>query len=904
MKITHLKFIVMMIVLGSIIHGVQAMELLEIKLPEQPLQVDSRGDVTVLEMDDFGTTNIPGKPRLPSRIYAVAIPPDANVQNVRVVSGSVEHLPGRFVIEPVSMILPLFGLSEQEAARYKAEYETNMQEVYSKSEFWPESTGDVLGEAGLRKYRLIDVRINPVQYNPVTGELLLHKDISIEIDYTPMDSYEVILDYSPKMEQKARQLILNYDQAAQWYPIEGIDSGRDNYNLVIITKAALVNSLSALVEFETNYKGRSVYIATVEDINSTVPGNSLTQKIRNFLRDKYPTSVWGIEDVLLVGSYTDVPMREVYQDQGYGKPKTDFYFAELSAADTVNWDSNNNGRYWDNSDNADYYAEVNVGRIPSSTASIVSSISQKCVTFELNEDPGFKNKALFLGSFFWRDTDTAVLMEKIMSRPHMQPWSKIKLYEKNSTVSSSYPCDQPLTRTNAQNVWTSNHFAFANLAGHGSETAVYQMGFGSDYFWSGSMCSSISNEYPAIVIADACSTSDTAYKNLGQYFLENGGVGYVGATKVAFGSQGWSGPADGSSQSFDYYFSDAVTSGNYTQGAAHQYALAKNYQQNGWYYNKYEIAEWNLWGNPHLGLYYREPEPTPTPTHAPMPTATPTPRPTNTPLPTYTPFPTHTPAPTNTPFPTQTSFPTYTPTSTPHPDTPTQNPTNTPLPTSTPPPPTSTPPKPTFTPTPTSTPKPPTSTPQPSATPNPPTSTPQPTVTPPEPTSTPQPTTPPTPEPTSTPQQPTSTPVIPTSTPTPEYPTETPVATSTPYPTQPPTANVILKIHMPSDFYHPGDKCECALEINNKGPIELNELALFVVLDIYGEYYCMPDASSFSYYPLYLPPGHTYKIILPGFLWPENCGEAANINWFAGVTDSVFTKVISNIDTFTFGWAE
>lgn len=100
---------------------------------------------------------------------------------------------------------------------------------------------------------------------------------------------------------------------------------------------------------------QAVYVATVEQINSTMPGSDLPQKMRNFLLERYPTSAWGIEDVLLIGSYTDVPMRTVYQDFWYGKPKTDFYYAELSAADNVNWDSNNNGRYWDDNDNADYW---------------------------------------------------------------------------------------------------------------------------------------------------------------------------------------------------------------------------------------------------------------------------------------------------------------------------------------------------------------------------------------------------------------------------------------------------------------------------------------------------------------------------------------------------------------------
>ena len=150
-------------------------------------------------MVDYGTMNIPGKPRLPSRIFAIAIPPDANVQNVRVLSEGIEHLPGRHTIDPVQMSLPLTTLSEAELAPYHAEYDRNRQEVYSKSEFWPMSIGEMLGESRLRKYRLIDVQINPVQYNPVTGELIHHKNISIKIDCTLSDSYETILYSRPRM---------------------------------------------------------------------------------------------------------------------------------------------------------------------------------------------------------------------------------------------------------------------------------------------------------------------------------------------------------------------------------------------------------------------------------------------------------------------------------------------------------------------------------------------------------------------------------------------------------------------------------------------------------------------------------------------------------------------------------
>jgi hypothetical protein len=128
------------------------------------------------------------------------------------------------------------------------------------------------------------------------------------------------------------------------------------------------------------------------------------------------------------------------------------------------------------------------------------------------------------------------------------------------------------------------------------------MGYNHASFWLSSLCNRLNNDYPSIVFAAACSNSDTDYTNLGQRMLENGAVGFVGATKVAYGRRGWSRPAHGSTQSLSFDFATAVTSLEYTQGAAHQYGLITNYQRNGWYYVKYEIAEWNLWGSPTLGL--------------------------------------------------------------------------------------------------------------------------------------------------------------------------------------------------------------------------------------------------------------------------------------------------------------
>jgi hypothetical protein len=86
--------------------------------------------------------------------------------------------------------------------------------------------------------------------------------------------------------------------------------------------------------------------------------------------------------------------------------------------------------------------------------------------------------------------------------------------------------------------------------------------------------------------------------------LEQGGVGFLGATKVAYGYHGWTDPYGGAAAaSLDYFFTTKTTSTEYTQGGAHQWSLAEMYTHDLWYYPKYETFEWGaLWGNPDLTM--------------------------------------------------------------------------------------------------------------------------------------------------------------------------------------------------------------------------------------------------------------------------------------------------------------
>jgi len=555
-----------------------------------------------ISAEGLGQLLIPGRPVLPAKIFSVAIPPGAEVTGVTFDTSPGVVLPGRYDIAPAP--LPRV-IGHEDPAVYATEqqrYQANHDAVYGADDVYPQNVAEFVRSAGYRKYNLADVRVTPFSYRPLSGQLTQYARVTVHVHYEVTDPQRaVIVDDLPRTEEVARGIIANYDQATNWYPKTRF-TGRGLHDFVIITIDSLVPVVSPLVTWETT-KGRTVEVVTTTWINSNYTGYDLAARMRAFLRDKYPAGQWGIEDVLLVGDYSDVPMRRVAQNVGYGQPETDLYYAELSLPDGQSWDADGDHQFCEDSDPIDFYNEVNVGRIPWSNATTVSNICAKTVAYEQNNDPGYKKNVLLLGGYFWSDTDNAVLMETKINQPWMSDWTFTRMYEQNSGYWSTYPCDYPLLQSNVLAVWPAGQYAFVNWAGHGSPTSCHIYGLGAPAFIESTDCPLLSDDYPAIIFADACSNSDTDHVNIGKAMLQQGAVGFVGSTKVAMGCPGWSAPMDGSSQSLDYMFTTCVTSGDYTQGQALQYGLREMYTNGMWNYARYEACEWGaLWGNPNLGM--------------------------------------------------------------------------------------------------------------------------------------------------------------------------------------------------------------------------------------------------------------------------------------------------------------
>ncbi|MBN1297990.1 hypothetical protein JXA80_14525, partial [bacterium] len=568
---------------------------LSIQIPDQDAEWHSSGPHRRVTMAGYGVLNEPGVPELPARIVAVALPPGAVVQSLTVTPAHVDTVSG-IPVDPVEPVRSPGQSSSGFPDALQTRYETNRRSIYGSDAPYPVAVARIARAGSYRRYTTVDIHVTPCQYQPVSQILQIARDITLNIQYhipepVPVES---IPPESPAVERRAHQLLLNYADTRQWYPQGSHPESVADY--VIITPPDLAGSIASLSAWET-LRGRSVQTVTTDWIASQYSGYDLAEKMRNFLRDKYPVSEWGITDVCLVGAMAEVPMRHIVDD-----PDTDFYFAELSLPDSASWDANGDHSYLGTGDSCDYYAEVNVGRIPWSDPGTVQHICDKSVAFECTHDPAYKRQMMVLGSFLSPQTDTAVTMEMMIDQPGMNGWSVTRMYEQNIDYTSTYPCDYALDHDSVMAVWPVEPYAFVSYAGHGTAGSAHILGLGGDEFINAYDTNDLNDDTPSIVFALACSNSHTQTVSLGASMLKQGAVGFVGATRNAYFRPAWAGPQDGSTQTFSYFFSQHLTSLEHSQGSAHQAALQDVYLMNGWTNDALEICEWTLYGNPTLGL--------------------------------------------------------------------------------------------------------------------------------------------------------------------------------------------------------------------------------------------------------------------------------------------------------------
>ncbi len=112
---------------------------------------------------------------------------------------------------------------------------------------------------------------------------------------------------------------------------------------------------------------------------------------------------------------------------------------------------------------------------------------------------------------------------------------------------------------------------------------------------------------------------------------------------------------------------------------------------------------------------------------------------------------------------------------------------------------------------------------------------------------------------------------------------------------------VILELS--SGHFIPGDIFSCDVYTCVPDQTGYSDVPLFVILDVYGQFFFAPDFSGFGYIPAEPTFGRTAYNIVPAFQWPSGAGSG-QATWYAAMTDPEITMLLGNLDMVFFTWGE
>ncbi|MBU1420641.1 MAG: hypothetical protein KKD01_00470 [Proteobacteria bacterium] len=325
------------------------------------LSLKDKQSGSLVDMEGFNTTNSPGDPLLPARIYEIALPPNIDWETLQLSVDSMEKkiLPGNYDMLP----------APPERARVEEEELVDWGEgkdivagrnmnVYGRDSYFPEEPVRIVSYSQLRKWRFLRLEFSPVHYNPAKQSLRVIRSIKIRLSFMRIGKKVFRNDpllADTVMDEEARKRFVNFKEAQEWYryvPQPGSDATVADPDYIILTTNAIRDNSTKLADLVLHKTalGHSLQIVTEDDYGMV--GNA--EAIRQWLITNYVPL--GIHYLLLIGdpdpddpdnpsdSVGNVPMLMTWPRRSaynYKESVTDYFYADL----TGDWDLDGDGRY-------------------------------------------------------------------------------------------------------------------------------------------------------------------------------------------------------------------------------------------------------------------------------------------------------------------------------------------------------------------------------------------------------------------------------------------------------------------------------------------------------------------------------------------------------------------------------
>jgi len=424
--------------------------------------IKEMGDGTIYpEMKECWPKMTPsGAPMLPRITAKLFIPPGETVESVKVDCAAALILPGNFNVTPIADPVPM-SMPQLAKAAVK-----NIA-IYTSNALYPGITHLDMGTQILMGATIAMLQLCPVQYNPVTGEIAYYPKMTVSVSTRPADA---TMNKAFRNRRSDRAAILStvdnkelFLGASKLMPSAAATAGSRQY--LIITTKNLQEAMQTLADHRASSAGGNfkTHIALIEDIDQTVTGQDLAQKMRYYIRDSYEN--YGTEYVVLGGDAHGAPGKQTLPTRGCASTvlgeaelniPCDLYFGCLDGP----WDGNNNGVWGETNDGTnggdiDWFSEVYVGRINADNPERAMAQINKIIAYETSSKP---YKSLMVGEFM-DNTPTYGGDKMDWLAGFMPEMPRSTLYDRDQ---SNF--DWPASMLTEQ--FSSNEFVWINHLGH------------------------------------------------------------------------------------------------------------------------------------------------------------------------------------------------------------------------------------------------------------------------------------------------------------------------------------------------------------------------------------------------------------------------------------------------------
>lgn len=392
----------------------------------------------------------PGQPLLPSRAYAVVVPPDAG--NVTVSATVLEsvRLGTGFYIQPAAVPRPF-------SAAGMPEIICPDPAIYDSDAAWPSDAVVSMHDGRKCGFRLAGFRICPWTWNPADGSLELAIRMEVAVEWEEGGSAPIL---SPSQIEAASARLSEWVANPLDIPAFSPPSLQPDapVDYLVITSSDYSDSFAQFAAFK-NGTGLVTEMVFISDILATTPGYDNAEKLRNYIKNRYLND--GLEYVLLAGDQTIIPVRNVALEcEGWSdNAPADLYFSDLDGT----WDANGDHSYGQPEDDLDLYSDVAVGRALFDTPGEAALFVQRSIMYQSSPPSGaWQTRAMLCGAGLFPGYTGAKVCDSIaVNLP--AGWEINKAYELPS-IQDGFTTH--IAIINSGTAW--NHYA-----GHGNTAGIY-----------------------------------------------------------------------------------------------------------------------------------------------------------------------------------------------------------------------------------------------------------------------------------------------------------------------------------------------------------------------------------------------------------------------------------------------